>query len=461
MGEYGIVEIFPYEKKDKTKCGYCKNKSGSLSYGMWGHNLTVDNYQDLTDRGWRRSGQYCYKPDMKETCCPQYTIRCEVDKFELSKSQKTVLRRMKQFLSTGKVKTNVKQEVSGESEEVEEWCVAEEVAQRLQCNRKEVLGADPSLPLRKKAKVIRMERKKEKLATKMTSSSVEMDPQTGPKTKQQQCQAKSFCQRMQETHQDNETHQLKVLTVRPTMSNRRFRESFATVYELYRKYQVSVHLDKPDKCTRQQFQRFLVDSPLNVDDDVEGENDVVGYGSYHQQYWLNGNQLIAVGVIDILPKYVSAVYFFYDPEYNFLSLGNYGALREIAFTQSLKPTHPQMQYYLMGFYIHSCVKMRYKGQYKPSFLLCPETFTWQPIEDAKKKLDVAKYSRLDENSKSDSEEVIKKDELMILYKRNAITYKDYCEVKRVGENEKRDISTYAELVGRKAASRILLYRSSN
>ena len=51
-----------------------------------------------------------------------------------------------------------------------------------------------------------------------------------------------------------------------------------------------------------------------------------GYGSFHQQYWLNG-KLIAVGVIDILPKCVSSVYFFYDPDYNFLSLGTYGSLR--------------------------------------------------------------------------------------------------------------------------------------
>lgn len=37
-----------------------------------------------------------------------------------------------------------------------------------------------------------------------------------------------------------------------------------------------------------------------------------GYGSFHQQYWLD-EELIAVGVIDILPKCISSVYFFYDP----------------------------------------------------------------------------------------------------------------------------------------------------
>lgn len=51
-----------------------------------------------------------------------------------------------------------------------------------------------------------------------------------------------------------------------------------------------------------------------------------GYGSFHQQYWLNG-RIIAVGVIDILPKCVSSVYFFYDPQYTNLTLGTYATLR--------------------------------------------------------------------------------------------------------------------------------------
>jgi arginyl-tRNA--protein-N-Asp/Glu arginylyltransferase len=33
-------------------------------------------YQTMIDRGWRRSGRYCYKPDLKRSCCPQYTIKC-------------------------------------------------------------------------------------------------------------------------------------------------------------------------------------------------------------------------------------------------------------------------------------------------------------------------------------------------------------------------------------------------
>jgi arginine-tRNA-protein transferase len=37
-------------------------------------------------------------------------------------------------------------------------------------------------------------------------------------------------------------------------------------------------------------------------------------------------KLIAVGVVDILPKCLSSVYLFYDPDYAFLSLGIYSGL---------------------------------------------------------------------------------------------------------------------------------------
>lgn len=70
--------------------------------------------------------------------------------------------------------------------------------------------------------------------------------------------------------------------------------------------------------------------PLKIANDFQEEytetGPASGYGSFHQQYWLDG-KLIAVGVIDILPKCVSSVYFFYDPLYMNLTLGTYGALR--------------------------------------------------------------------------------------------------------------------------------------
>lgn len=69
--------------------------------GMWAHSLTVQDYQELIDRGWRRSGKYCYKPIMDITCCPMYTIRCEALRISLTKSQKKIIKRVNKFLAHG------------------------------------------------------------------------------------------------------------------------------------------------------------------------------------------------------------------------------------------------------------------------------------------------------------------------------------------------------------------------
>lgn len=49
--------------------------------------------------------------------------------------------------------------------------------------------------------------------------------------------------------------------------------------------------------------------------------------SLHVFFFFVTGKLIAVGVIDILPRCVSSVYLFYNPDYSFLSLGVYSALR--------------------------------------------------------------------------------------------------------------------------------------
>ena len=50
--------------------------------------------------------------------------------------------------------------------------------------------------------------------------------------------------------------------------------------------------------------------------------------SFHQQYLIDG-KVVAVGVIDILPRCVSSVYLYYDPAFHFLSLGTLTSLLEV------------------------------------------------------------------------------------------------------------------------------------
>jgi len=53
------------------------------------------------------------------------------------------------------------------------------------------------------------------------------------------------------------------------------------------------------------------------------------------------------------------------------------------------------KWWYAGFYIHSCVKMRYKGDYMPQYMLDPDSYNWDPLDDEmKKKLDSRKFVSL-------------------------------------------------------------------
>ena len=72
------------------------------------------------------------------------------------------------------------------------------------------------------------------------------------------------------------------------------------------------------------------------------------YGGFHHHYLLDG-ELIAVGVVDILPRCLSSVYLFYDPAFEHLNLGTVTAVKEIEWVkEKLLPQWPQIKYYYMG-----------------------------------------------------------------------------------------------------------------
>ncbi|KAG2497108.1 hypothetical protein HYH03_004699 [Edaphochlamys debaryana] len=150
-------------------------------------------------------------------------------------------------------------------------------------------------------------------------------------------------------------------------------------YDLYVRYQTSQHGDEPEELSPRSFTRFLVDSPMrNVSKEQDPGAPESGYGSFHQQYWLDG-RLVAVGVVDVLPRCLSSVYLFWDPDLRGLELGRFTALQEIAWTLRAQSTAASLRSYYMGFYIHSCAKMRYKAEYRPSELLCPVKKVWVRI----------------------------------------------------------------------------------
>ncbi|XP_061601279.1 arginyl-tRNA--protein transferase 1 isoform X2 [Cololabis saira] len=497
---YTIVEYFG--GNDGYHCGYCKNEKGNSSNGMWSHTMTVQDYQDLIDRGWRRSGKYVYKPIMKKTCCPQYTIRCHALKFQPSKSHKKILKKMNKFLSKGELPKgqehgepmdavceepgprepinlvqsivkcaaikDIQQEVpecptptEPQKQQVDSTATVSETPQTCPASvpdgrtastaPKPGIGADPSRPPCRKAKDLRKERRLQKEQTRQHAEGVSANS-----TPSQTNQTKSLEDFINESLQDDCSHRLEVRLVPVNFEDPQFAASYEQSVTLYARYQMTIHGDDPSDCSESEFRRFLCDSPLEAEFSPDGPE--VGYGSFHQQYWLDG-QIVAVGVIDILPTCVSSVYLYYNPDFGSLSLGSYSALREITFTRQLEKQSPKLCYYYLGFYIHSCPKMRYKGQYQPSDLLCPETYIWAPIERCVPLLDDSRYARFHQDPDAGDTRALKDvSRAMVLHRRTVMPYAAYSR-KRKGASDEKEVQQYAGLVGQDCAERILLFRS--
>lgn len=147
-------------------------------------------------------------------------------------------------------------------------------------------------------------------------------------------------------------------------------------YQLYRKYQMIVHNDKPEDVTPSGFSSFLIQTPFSRDELLGEDEDwdhldnwvknwkrgtvsekTKRVGPSHECYYLDG-KLIAISVIDFLPNSLSSVYFIWDPDYAHLSLGTLLSLREIQMCHELG-----IQHYYLGYYISDCAKMRYKGKF--------------------------------------------------------------------------------------------------
>lgn len=475
-----ISEYFYHPEGVKGhKCGYCKSPDTNISQGMWTHYLTVEDYQDLIDRGWRRSGKYCYKPALSQTCCPMYAISCGATKFRLSKSQKGVLKKVSKYLVEGVEPKQVKQDTAGaNSGEADNTGGVAAVAKKPVQPGK---GADPSKPPCRKAKVLRKELR-EKKKQLLSSSNVAVSAGNMERTKGEasmSCSAKNDDAALPDYMKVGpdgkkpleafltlpppskpgvpNAHKLEMKIVCSSPPSDEFKATFAEAYAVFKKYQMAIHKEAEEDCKESMYRRFLCDSPLIPLKGQEGWP--CDYGSYHHHYRIDG-KLVAVGVIDILPKCLSSVYLFYDPDYGFLNPGVYSALRELELTRKLHLGDPEtFKYYYMGYYIHSCPKMKYKGEYSPSFLLCPESYRFVPIEQCAPKLDASKYSRFNDEAftPEDVEEWLPR--VLVLFQRTYMTYEDFCQFVPEEFRQGAMVRQYAQLVGPKVAARMLLVLS--
>ncbi|TQS35954.1 hypothetical protein Golomagni_03609 [Golovinomyces magnicellulatus] len=303
------------------KCGYCGNASGNISYQVYTIDLTAEFYKELLDRGWRRSGKTVYKPDLRASCCPPYTIRVDSLKYRPSKDQRQKLNRFNKQM----------------------------IGQRY------LQAAARLYPLtREQAK---MRKQYFNLIERIHESEV--------------------CEQKGSLHHD---HSFVV-----TLEESNFSEE---KYCLYENYQRVVHRQSSKSIDRNTFTSFLCDSPVrNKLSNTHIYDQQIG--TYHQCYRIDGI-LVAMGVLDLLPNCVSAIYFMYHESVKQYDFGKLSAMREIALAKE-KGYH----WWYPGFYIHDCIKMRYKAEYSPVYILGPELYQWQLFtKDLKHEFSTKKYLSL-------------------------------------------------------------------
>ena len=551
------------------KCGYCRSPDTSLTQGLLSYRMTCQDYQDLVDRGFQRSGRFVYRADMKRTCCPQYVIRMDVTEFTVTKAQRRAIKRFNEYLLYDKRYDDRKTPIPMEEEDGAPDISAEtnkershkeveyitmdtgssvdhqsvvNVSDMPQSNdigaREEMeakgggsgspcqgvqaqdskqnkagkpkksvrpgVGPDPNKPPCRKAKLVRKERKAQKLAAKQqqmvaesnasstasggvegkvkskTDSSMKAEnvdgaegsisASKGDEVSQEESSAKSknesskslFAQDLTELltlpNEADCKHKFETRLIRVNPRSTVFLDTYDESYAVFKKFQMIIHQEPEEDSTERHFEEFLVSTPM--ENEVEGcENMPCMFGTYHQQYLIDG-KIFAVGVLDILPRGVLCEYLYYDPDYRFIAPGVYTALQEIAFNQRLFRVNPQMQYYYMGFYVQSCPKMNYKSRYNAGYLLCPETYQYIPIALCIPKLKASPYSRLADESVPNAKEGCTEDELdavpMLcnMSAANLATYK-----KEKGEACVPLVKEYVELVGLEVAMKMNLFIS--
>ncbi|KAI0282296.1 arginine-tRNA-protein transferase [Russula aff. rugulosa BPL654] len=313
-----IVEPYgPYN----SSCGYChnQNRMNFQSASLNAYRMSCSVYQGMIDRGWRRSGLYCYKPDLKRSCCPQYTIKLDATEFKASKSQRKVVNRWTRFVLCGD-SAAAGSSFSGPQFILEHAIHAPESSSR---------GAN-----------------------------------------------------------EKPAHVFEITLEPSSYTDEKF--------TLYQSYEANTH--KKVNKRSEGFKGFLVETPLEMEPipypSTPPAHLPSHYGSYHQLYRLDG-RLIAMSVIDILPSCVSSVYFMWEKDYEKFSLGKLSALREISLAKefTMLASHSETLIHGgTGYYIYSCQKMKYKGEYSPSYLADPEDFSWHPLSACENALERFRYA---------------------------------------------------------------------
>lgn len=470
-------------------CSYCSSHEGSADSWLLSRNIKPTQYQMLLDRGWRRIGYFICKPIVDKGCCRQYAIRCDALNFIPSKSQRQVLKRMRKFLMT-----------EGD-DDLENWISKTKNRSSSSAKNEKSLDLDNDVG---HLKSVSNQRSVETVPHPLESADVsktetpkivkkDVCPGLGPDPNKPKCLKSKLCRRNKKDGRFNDNppnisdpytslrssiphlnpseqfkRNFKVILVPARESDPYFKSTVNESFEVFKIFQTVVLKEAESEWSFSKWARCFIDCP--VPHDLSGTGP--GYGNFHQQYILDG-KIIAVGVITLIPNALVTEYFYYHPDYRFLTLGIYSAINEICFMNELHQMDNRHRRYYLGAYTHSSPKMRYKLQFKPSEILCPHTYKWIPVQDCLSFL-LSGRPRLNPTSEEvdpNQNEVLRStfdwNTILVCYEWNIMTYQEYemlrCSDEPVATKFKADkneevemLKDYVALVGDVSATSIPL-----
>jgi arginine-tRNA-protein transferase len=134
-------------------------------------------------------------------------------------------------------------------------------------------------------------------------------------------------------------------------------------FQLFRRYQQSRHQGEMAKMDEFEYEQFLF-APWSNTRSLEFRD--------------GGGELLAVAITDHLPNAHSAVYTFFEPQLEELSLGVLAVLRQISDARS-----GGVEHLYLGYWIAACQKMAYKINYMPCEIYRDQT--WQACANSEQR----------------------------------------------------------------------------
>ncbi len=95
------------------------------------------------------------------------------------------------------------------------------------------------------------------------------------------------------------------------------------------------------------------------------ENFVSGAHNFGKEVlYIRDDQLVGVDLIDILDDGISSIYFFYDTDYQKISLGTFSLLYQVKLAKILN-----LEWIYLGYWVDGCKAFDYKTNFKPNEFL--------------------------------------------------------------------------------------------